>query len=635
MFNQFYKQSFALPEPNIMIGNVYNTTGFQRPNIQSAQELANFIGVDILNIKNFRHNGKDISAYIKVNYSIRFVEDRISYFFDLENKCDYYANLQSLERTLINYAPSANVESQVKGGYNELQFKHDVMVHFNRFGNSISNDNTFKDYPEAILSELYADKVLQTINSGNLEGDLQDYLSKQGNIIFKDLSNVSQNTSPQEVNNLTTVDIRANYAILNFTNPVSTNNLKYVLIFLNQFFQNYYHINDSNFYVTNLSPNTFYEVKIMLADEFFNLSNYSNKIEFTTTSLLNYTILANEINSGNIKITENYISPIENKTVDVYVDGVLNNTITNANKYNIFATGLNENTNYDIYLIIEGNQSNTINVTTLNFLITLNSISSTVILLNQNYFSSIENKTVDVYVDGVLNNTITNAKYDQVYAENLSENTNYDIYLKIGTTNSNTLNLNTITSVNAFSDLPSSTNWSRPQGHTGDKFTSSPNDFDTNSITFEFKNLIVPKNPIGVLLESGAYGTGMAISFSKEILVMAAGNGSDRSNTTDQVFNSIFYDSFKNKLVDIYFSIRPESVAKLKIWVFEANTNNLIISRENTTKNNLSIGSWTGYDILGVGTVGSNIRNGLNGSNYNGIMINGAKAYNNYLPSIF
>ena len=212
---------------------------------------------------------------------------------------------------------------------------------------------------------------------------------------------------------------------------------------------------------------------------------------------------------------------------------------------------------------------------------------------------------------------------------------------------SNTITATTTQVTPAFTDIPTNIDYTAIQGSDGDVIgISSIADgdgdlFADKNTTFEFKNVIIPSDPIGLLFECGGSGAGMAISFDTNNLVVGAGDGDTTTITDYSVFTSIPHNSFQGQLVDIYLSINPTS-GKIKLWVFKAETNTLIDSSTNTAltsplgidgTNTFYCG--TGEVGVGIASLDGSLRLGVNGSDFNGTMINGVKGYNNYLPSVF
>ena len=488
MFNQFYKQQFAQPEPNVFI-TLYNA--ITPITIQGIQSDLNQNAQGIRKVLNLKQDSKHISFYLGPNTILTEnfqrrglvgskIDNNIKIFFDMgafkslsNNKFTANQQLNLLYLPAITgMGSNFNIVRAFTNNSIGLIYLGNPNIDVNTLDNS-NADYFRKDNSKS--SELFLDDSVQTAINGAEPNRVQVHNNTAGSFT----TYIPNRTKPPKTTDLSTINISGTYIELGFTQPSHDNALKYVLVFVNGFFQDIYDVN--NVYVTNLSQQTEYEIKIILADKYFNLSGYSNTIKATTTQ----------------------VTP-------------------------------------------------------------------------------------------------------------------------------------------AFTDIPATIDWQREQGHTGDVFneTNATNIYDQNNTTFEFKNVIIPQNPIGVLLESGAKGDGMAISFDNTNLVAAAGNGATLSTDTETVFVNIAHSSFQNMLVDIYVSIKPTATGKIKVWVFEADTNNLIISGQDIISDASQMGTqdvngdWTGGDAIGVG-VENSIRDGVNAQQFNGTMIQGARGYNNYLPSVF
>ena len=279
MFNQFYKQQFSLPEPNTFIGNLANL-------YPDAISLASIFGLNENDIKNYSIKNNNIKCYISSDYQppLSWLKgSECTYFIDFQGRIKDLLNpnaqqpFQKASFTFLYYLPKL-VACNSFEFRSSLKVNPKILVAPNllNLGQDVQQQNTFANNN----CTFYANKKLKTINNGSLEGDLSELLSNGGKVIYKDLDSINQTTKPPKATNLNAINVGGTYVELGFTQPSHVNVLKYALVFVNGFFQDIYDVN--NVIVNGLAQQTEYEIKIILADKYFNLSEYSNIIKETT-----------------------------------------------------------------------------------------------------------------------------------------------------------------------------------------------------------------------------------------------------------------------------------------------------------------------------------------------------------------
>ena len=289
MFNQFYKQQFALPDPNVFI-TLYNA--ITPITIQDIQNDLDVNGIGIRQVINLKQDSKHISFYLEPNTILKdkFVRtglvgsklnNNIKIFFDLGAFNSLSSNNFTLKQQLdLLYLPAI---TQMGGNFNIIRTFTNNSIGLIYLGNPnidvIALDNSNAKYfkkNNSKSSELFLDDSVQT----SIGGAEPNRVQVHNNTAASFTTYIPNRTNPPKTTDLNAINIGGTYIELGFTQPTHVNALKYALVFLNGFFQDLYDVN--NVYVTGLAQQTEYEIKIILADKYFNLSDYSNSITATT-----------------------------------------------------------------------------------------------------------------------------------------------------------------------------------------------------------------------------------------------------------------------------------------------------------------------------------------------------------------
>lgn len=276
------------PEANTFIGNVYNSVltneGNTSVQLRTESDVANFLSTTTFpvvsdDIKNLQNNGRDIKFYIDKPYRVFSPYQVIDYYLDFGSNVDVFQipNIQ-IDNKLF-YCPSANIGNSAYQQTTASKYRYGIGFYFgNLVGDTPGLDDVFNG--NIGNAKLFLNSSLETINNGSPDEDITKALN-EGNFINYVTTTQRQN-KPLAPTISPTNNIGGTYLELNVTQPTHANLLKYALVFINGFFQNIYNID--NLIISNLQEQTNYNIKVIIADEYFNISSYSNLISVTTTT---------------------------------------------------------------------------------------------------------------------------------------------------------------------------------------------------------------------------------------------------------------------------------------------------------------------------------------------------------------
>jgi|GEM_PF-6173201 len=262
---------------NTFIGNVADVI----PNAFELAEMSDDLTAsDIFNFETDSNN--NIRCFINKDYSftsqffggtpaINSGRVNMNYFIDLDGKVFStlgfnFANGNNRFIYLPKISNVGNNSFRQISGENII-----VMPELTSLGNTLENDGVFT----GTNGDFYLNKFLETANNGNPDGDIKPVT------IYRDLNNTAQ-TTPPPATTISANTIGSTFVELDLMLPTHVNDLKYVLVFLNGFVEDMYDIN--NVLIFALPPQTSYNIKVIIADEFFNISTFSNTINVTTTT---------------------------------------------------------------------------------------------------------------------------------------------------------------------------------------------------------------------------------------------------------------------------------------------------------------------------------------------------------------
>lgn len=222
------------------------------------------------------------------------------------------------------------------------------------------NTNSIVYIPNAVAGFIFEDQnvrfgylFLNKIWEGSSDPTIALFEAANGQVVY-----IQNDNRPPAINEVTINESAAGFVDFSLTFPSHSNVMQFVEIWKDGVFQKISEATNE-ILLTNLKTNQNNIIDVYVADQYY---NRSPRFSFVVNN--DFTISENTIGGAYVLLDENFILSNQTKTVEVYANSVLNNTITNAGKGGVYAIGLSELTNYDIYIIIDGNQSNTINLTT-------------------------------------------------------------------------------------------------------------------------------------------------------------------------------------------------------------------------------------------------------------------------------
>ena len=146
-----------------------------------------------------------------------------------------------------------------------------------QFGNGISNNNESLRLLTSGI-KLFLNTDADTINSGSPDGDVTGSIADSAAVVTYCDDVVSV---PDAVSDLSTGTITATTVVLNFTEPSSTNAVLQYEVWVDGAFWQW--ITASGGMVTGLVTATNYDIQIKTADIYYNISGFSNNVNFTTS----------------------------------------------------------------------------------------------------------------------------------------------------------------------------------------------------------------------------------------------------------------------------------------------------------------------------------------------------------------
>ncbi len=257
--------------PNVFINGV----GSDFP---SKQSLLDSLFATETELYNYSNNGKDISFYYDGSFG-GFNSDFVNAtdILILEDVLNSLINYSfgNPNRSLINFLSTANPTSQINTLRNKEALKRCFIPNTTTLGQSTGDDAFFTNSSPFLI----CDNVLSTNNGGSPDGDINRLVNTEsGSVKYS-----TDKTLPVDVTDLSSVSVGATYAYLDFTIPAHVNTMSYALVFVGNFWVGIFDINEV--FAIKMPSGTTSLIKIIVADEFFNLSGFSNQIAVTTTNL--------------------------------------------------------------------------------------------------------------------------------------------------------------------------------------------------------------------------------------------------------------------------------------------------------------------------------------------------------------
>jgi len=315
-YNLFARQNFNYKTvstgTNTEIGGVAST-------ISTPALLATKLGIDVSRITNFSIVGSDIKCRITGSYGIpsdAFLSNTsIIYYFDYEGLVTSMGyevfKSSTITKSYFPNVTSTNTSVWTSGGGPLMDYVY--IPRCTNLGGTVGDNACFVFYYR--VKTIYADPSLATINGGAPDGDIAYAISQGATVRY-----VTNFTAPNPVTTLSAGTIYNTSVQLNFTPPSSTNAIDYYELYLNGILQAQ-RITASGQYITGLTPNTFYNIKLKAVDIFYNKSVVSNIVALSTTSV---NIMAAETTSFASRISADSGTLIDQTYVnDVFCDKII------------------------------------------------------------------------------------------------------------------------------------------------------------------------------------------------------------------------------------------------------------------------------------------------------------------------
>lgn len=303
---------FSVPvvAPNLYIGGVASTINTPELLAAKFQNYPSGTSFSALNIQNFAIVGSDIKCTVIADYSIRdsafsnnslitYYIDNLrckeiksaAFFSSLSNSGGIYMNIYKVhfENVIVigsnafnsdfgTYGlkiaefPNATTASGVRTFVGNNKLESIYIPKITTLGDTVVNNEFFLGVKN---TKIFANPVLQTSNSGGVEGDLS-YANSQGNTIRY----VTNYTTPNSITNLSVGTIYNSAIQLNFTPPSSTNAIEYYECYANGIYKN--NITSSGQYIIGLNQSVNYNITVIAVDVFCNKSTASNILNVST-----------------------------------------------------------------------------------------------------------------------------------------------------------------------------------------------------------------------------------------------------------------------------------------------------------------------------------------------------------------
>jgi hypothetical protein len=253
--------------------------------------LATKLGISSSRIKLFRVIDNDIEcAIIGGSYEVKGFyysdTDQITYYKDPTGIVSGIGYQGFYNTGLIEgYFPSATYISSAAfdqnlypSGKPKNRLKKLYIPLVTIIGTTTGNDSVFRS-GNLNSGKIWANSILQTINSGGVEGDLA-FLATGNTVAY-----ITDFTKPNQVTTLTSGKIYNTNIELNFAIPDTTNPIDYYEIYVDGVYRN--DIKKNGDVISNLTPNTNYRINLIVVDVFYNKSVLSNTLNVLTTNYSN------------------------------------------------------------------------------------------------------------------------------------------------------------------------------------------------------------------------------------------------------------------------------------------------------------------------------------------------------------
>lgn len=286
MFHNIIKASGlrGLKEANVLIGGVGSI-------ISSPSLLTSTLGIPSDDFENFKTNGIDISFYLKRTFNASSAHFSYNQNPVLSESLTYF--ILFTDRYIINVNSYFDTYNRNPDNLKFFYSESDLNEHSRIFGDRGGKNRFFvqrnlSDYPSeggfsfwftnTNSTNLKTKWFVEDYGYAGLDNDINYFLNRN---VGEQVNFILDRTTPNAAT-ISANTIGGTYVELNVSQPTHVNTLKYALVFLDGFFQDVYDIN--NVFVFNLQEQTSYDIKVIIADEYFNISPYSNTLNVTTTT---------------------------------------------------------------------------------------------------------------------------------------------------------------------------------------------------------------------------------------------------------------------------------------------------------------------------------------------------------------
>jgi len=287
-------------KPNTFINGVGSTY------TTAAQLAAIMTGINPADIRVFKNDGNRISCLILKDYVL------------VQNSF-----LNSSIFTFLDYGAFLLDTTNALQGSNNLFFHSKSVTEIGSVGLRRILKGTFY-IPE--VKDLTGTNKLKD-STGNL---YTKHPNQTTNFLGTEIS-ILDETPPDRIGATTVSNTGATFATLSFSDPASTNTLTYILVFINDLFFSFYPYSNT-LLLLNIPSDNNNKVQLVMADEFFNLSLFSQKI-ITINPAVNPTALA-------VDAVANY--PFNETTGDAIdtingEDGTISGSVSRDGEYYTYA----------------------------------------------------------------------------------------------------------------------------------------------------------------------------------------------------------------------------------------------------------------------------------------------------------
>ena len=238
------------------------------------------------NILNFTITGSDIKCYVNADYEFSNVDTAFTNNLNIKSFEDYDRCKRFYSRTFagaeflrVIYAKNAAKIFQGVSLQRNYTLENIYLPNCVNYGNVITQEAIFSSaVPFLVGCKIYSHTSMQTINSGGIEGDLAQAISKGANVIY-----VANNTAPNSISDLSVGTIYSTALQLNFTTPSSTNAIDYYEVYVNGVYKQ--KIYTSGVFIYGLSYNSSQSITLNAVDIYYNKSTSNVLSTSTNTSV--------------------------------------------------------------------------------------------------------------------------------------------------------------------------------------------------------------------------------------------------------------------------------------------------------------------------------------------------------------